>query len=350
MRILVSLSLALFFAAGCKPKNAPPAPTETKAQDAKYSVDVLALSKLGKSVFEAFITGKISQLEPHTLWGVPEAKLHAGMQHVYVVDARVTRARIQAVPLTNRTAIHTNELKKLENFLANPNQEFERMKDSLGKEMASLRRQHESVFLDHSGADDLDWGNPDPSIVVRPGIHLATPLPEGAVDILFAHSGQSYQLKLNHCVKLPKHGWVLGADLEFVDLQAQAAAEKEWSGDFPAAQVRATDEKKKLLLNFSGSDWSSPCITFRKKILISEIFMNYAKNRYVLINIDFPRNRPQADNQRLANQILAQKYHVQNFPTVLILESNGTEIQRVSDFNGTNPEQFVQLLSKTSNK
>ena len=78
--------------------------------------------------------------------------------------------------------------------------------------------------------------------------------------------------------------------------------------------------------------------------------MNYAKNRYVLINIDFPRNRPQADNQRLANQILAQKYHVQNFPTVLILESNGTEIQRVSDFNGTNPEQFVQLLSKTSNK
>ena len=350
MRILVVLGLALIFAAGCKPKNTPPTPTGTKPQGTKPSAEVLALSKLGKSVFEAFIAGKISQLEPHALWGVPAAKLHAGLQHVYVVDARVTRARIQAVPLTNRTAIHTNELKKLENFLANPNKEFERMKDSLAKEMASLRHQHESVFLDHSGADSLDWGNPDPSIMVRPGIHLATPLPEGAVDILFAHGDQSYQLKLNNCVKLPKHGWVLGADLEFVDLQAQADAEKEWSEDFPAAQVRAIDEKKKLLVNFSGSDWSSPCITFRRKILNSDIFMDYAKNRYVLISVDFPRNRPQADNQRLANQILSRKYHVQNFPTVLILESNGTEIQRVSDYNGTNPTQFVQLLSKISKK
>ena len=61
---------------------------------------------------------------------------------------------------------------------------------------------------------------------MRPGINLATPLPEGAADVLFSCAGRSYQLKLNNCVKLPGHGWVLGADIELIDLAAQAEAEK----------------------------------------------------------------------------------------------------------------------------
>ena len=248
MRDLVVLGLVLVFVTSCKPRSAPPS-VASKPEDTKPSTDVLSLSRLGKSVFEACITGEISQLEPYALWGVPKETLHASMQHVYIVDARVTRARIQAVPLTNRTAIHTNELRKLKQFLAAPQKEFEGMKGSLNKQMTDLRRQHESVFLNHSGADSPTWGSLTPSIVVRPGIHFATPLPEGAVDILFTHGGQSYQLKLNNCVKLPERGWVLGADLEFVDLHAQANAEKEWSEDFPAAQVRANDEKKQLLVN-----------------------------------------------------------------------------------------------------
>ena len=32
---------------------------------------------------------------------------------------------------------------------------------------------------------------------------MATPLPEGAADVLFSCAGRSYQLKLNNCVKLP---------------------------------------------------------------------------------------------------------------------------------------------------
>lgn len=344
MRNLVSLGLVLISITGCKPQKSPP-PTKPELEGAKPSSDVQALSTLGKSVFDAFITGEISHLKPYTLWGVPPKKLYAGMRHVYVVDARVTLARIQAVPLTNRTVAHTNELQKLKSFLANPNKEFERMKDALNNQMASLRRQHEAVFRRYSGNEGPDWGKPAPSIVVRPSIHLATPLPEAAVDVLFAYDGQSYQLQLNNCVKLPKHGWVLGADLEFVDLQAQANAEKEWSEDFPAAQVRAGDENKQLLVNFTGSDWSAASISFHKKILNSNTFMNYATNRYVLLRVDFPRNRPQSVNQRLANQILARKYNVKDFPAILILESNGTEIQRVSDYNGTDPAQFIRILS-----
>ena len=348
MRIVLVLGLACIFISSCKPKAAPESPTKIKAATPP-TPDVQDLSHLGKAVFEAFISGDMDRLQPHALWGVPEPKLFAGMEHVYVVDARVTRARIQAIPTTNRTTLHTNQLKKLEAFLANPTREFEPMKTALQTEMSTLRRQHESVL--RSGNDNkTKWGNPVASVVVRPGIHLATPLPEGAVDILFSKNNRSYQLKLNNCVKLPEHGWVLGADLEFVDLAQQAAAEKAWIEDFPAAQVRASDEKKQLLVNFTGSDWSPPCITLHQKVLSTKDFLDFVEARYVLVTVDFPRNRPQADNQKQANQILSREYNVQIFPTVLILEANGTEIQRVSDYNGTNPARFIQALEKTPKK
>ena len=349
MRIVLVLGLACIFVSSCKPKAAPASPTKIKAAAPPHTPNVQDLAHLGKAVFEAFISGDIDRLQPHALWGVPEPKLFAGMQHVYVVDARVTRARIQAIATTNRTAIHTNQLKKLEAFLSNPTREFEPMKTALQTEMSTLRRQHESVF--RSGNDNkTKWGNPVASVVVRPGIHLATPLPEGAVDILFSKNNRSYQLKLNNCVKLPEHGWVLGADLEFVDFAQQAADEKAWSEDFPAAQVRASDEKKQLLVNFTGSDWSPPCITLHQKVLSTKTFLDFVEARYVLVTVDFPRNRPQADNQKQANQILSREYNVQIFPTVLILEANGTEIQRVSDYNGTNPARFIQDLEKTPKK
>ena len=54
------------------------------------------------------------------------------MKQVYIVDARISAARIKAVPATNhRTVVHTNTLEKLELFLAEPDRQFEPMKPGL---------------------------------------------------------------------------------------------------------------------------------------------------------------------------------------------------------------------------
>ena len=174
---------------------------------------------------------------------------------------------------------------------------------------------------------------------------MATPLPEGAADVLFSCAGRSYQLKLNNCVKLPGHGWVLGADIELIDLAAQAEAEKAWTEDFPAAQLRATEQKKRLFVDFTGSDWCPPCIALHDKVLTQPEFLQHAKEHFVLVKVDFPRNKPQADPQREANQILARAYRVQSFPTVLVLEANGTEVQRLNGYNGASPADFIKSLT-----
>ncbi|MDG2213791.1 MAG: hypothetical protein P8M70_08175, partial [Verrucomicrobiota bacterium] len=91
-------------------------------------------------------------------------------------------------------------------------------------------------------------------------------------------------------------------------------------------------------------------IALHRKVLRTKSFLDFAEGRYVLVTVDFPRNRPQANNQRHANQILSREYDVQSFPTVLILEANGTEVHRVSDYNGTPPFQFIQSLKKNPKK
>ena len=337
---------------GCKPK-AQPTPSQPKPlvkADPQAEAEA-AIRELARQVHVAFLSGDPAKLAPLALWGLPEETLHAGMKQVYIVDARISAARIKAVPATNRTVVHTNTLEKLELFLAEPDRQFEPMKPGLTEGVQEFKKQNTTLLTQATAGDAPDWTQSTaPSIVVRPGINMATPLPEGAADVLFSCAGRSYQLKLNNCVKLPGHGWVLGADIELIDLAAQAKAEKSWTEDFPAAQLRATEQKKRLFVDFTGSDWCPPCIALHKKVLTQAEFLQHAKDRYVLVKVDFPRNKPQADPQREANQILARAYRVQSFPTVLVLEANGTEVQRLNGYNGSSPAVFIKSLTPTKPK
>ena len=337
---------------GCKPK-AQPTPSQPKPlvkADPQAEAEA-AIRELARQVHVAFLSGDPAKLAPLALWGLPEETLHAGMKQVYIVDARISAARIKAVPATNRTVVHTNTLEKLELFLAEPDRQFEPMKPGLTEGVQEFKKQNTTLLTQAAAGDAPDWTQSTaPSIVVRPGINMATPLPEGAADVLFSCAGRSYQLKLNNCVKLPGHGWVLGADIELIDLAAQAEAEKAWTEDFPAAQLRATEQKKRLFVDFTGSDWCPPCIALHDKVLTQPEFLQHAKEHFVLVKVDFPRNKPQADPQREANQILARAYRVQSFPTVLVLEANGTEVQRLNGYNGSSPADFIKSLTPTKPK
>ena len=332
---------------GCKPKAQPstsqPKPMEKSDPQAEAET---AIRELAGQVHAAFLSGDPAKLAPLALWGLPKETLHAGMKQVYIVDARISAARIKAVPATNRTAVHTNTLEKLELFLAEPDRQFEPMKAGLIEGVQEFKQQNTTLLKLAATENARDWTQATaPSIVVRPGVNLATPLPEGAADVLFSCAGRSYQLKLNNCVKVPGHGWVLGADIELIDLAAQAEAEKAWTEDFPAAQLRATEQKKRLFVDFTGSDWCPTCIALHKKVLTQPEFLQHAEDRYVLVKVDFPRNKPQADPQREANQILAHAYRVQSFPTVLVLEANGTEVHRLNEYDGANPADFIKSLT-----
>ena len=102
-----------------------------------------------------------------------------------------------------------------------------------------------------------------------------------------------------------------------------------WMTDFEKAKKKAMSENKTLLLDFSGSDWCSWCIKLDEEVFQKDIWKAYAKEHLVQVLIDFPREKSkQSEVLQRQNNELAKQYAVRGFPTVLLLNQEGTLIEK----------------------
>ncbi len=102
--------------------------------------------------------------------------------------------------------------------------------------------------------------------------------------------------------------------------------EPKWGNDFDKAKIESLENKKLILLYFSGSDWCGPCIKLKKDVLETEEFIDFASNKLVLVRADFPRmKKNQLDKvQTEKNEKLAEKYNNKGkFPLTVLLDSSG---------------------------
>ena len=106
------------------------------------------------------------------------------------------------------------------------------------------------------------------------------------------------------------------------------AASGLWMTDFEAAQKKAAAENKAMLVDFTGSDWCGWCIKLDDEVFSEEAFQDYAAESLVLVEIDFPRSKPQTDELKAQNKALAEKFGIQGFPTILIFTPNGDLIEK----------------------
>ena len=64
----------------------------------------------------------------------------------------------------------------------------------------------------------------------------------------------------------------------------------EWMTDLEAAKAKAAAENKAVLVDFTGSDWCGWCIRLRKQVLDTPAFEAYARDKFVLMEVDVPQN------------------------------------------------------------
>lgn len=125
------------------------------------------------------------------------------------------------------------------------------------------------------------------------------------------------------------------------------AGEGEWLTDFAKAQEKAKSEKKMVLVDFTGSDWCPPCKALHANVLTSEEFKTFAKDNLVLVEIDFPRSKPQSDQQKKANKELAKKYEVSGYPTVIVFDAQGKQLSKKVGYDkSTTAKDYVAELKK----
>ncbi len=126
-------------------------------------------------------------------------------------------------------------------------------------------------------------------------------------------------------------------------LQA-AAAESTWTTDFPAAQALAKKENKLVVMNFTGSDWCSWCKKLHKEVFGTKEFGTYAKEKLVLVEVDFPNAKKQTDALKKANNALQEKYKAEGFPTIVVLNGEGKVVWRQVGYMPGGPEAWISKL------
>jgi protein disulfide-isomerase len=129
-----------------------------------------------------------------------------------------------------------------------------------------------------------------------------------------------------------------------------SAAELSWMTDFLEAKRKARDEKKMLLLDFTGSDWCGWCIRLNKEVFHTKEFADYAKDNLVLVEVDFPRRKQLAETQQKANQKLAEKHRVSGFPTIVVLDGEGKELWTQRGYMGGGQKAWIAKLDELKKK
>ncbi len=120
----------------------------------------------------------------------------------------------------------------------------------------------------------------------------------------------------------------------------------EWSTDLPKALVQAKAEKKLVLMDFTGSDWCPPCKALHKQVLSTTEFTDYAKTNLVLVLVDFPNSKPQTDELKAANKALADKFSIEGFPTIIVLNGEGNVLSKDVGYSGEKTKEFIAKIEK----
>lgn len=121
--------------------------------------------------------------------------------------------------------------------------------------------------------------------------------------------------------------------------------EAEWTTDAPAAQAKAKAEKKLVMMDFTGSDWCGWCIKLHKEVFSQPEFVEYAKDNLVLVEVDFPNKKKQSAQLKKANKALFDKYKIEGYPTIIVLNGEGEKVGELGYMEG-GPKAFIAALKK----
>ena len=124
-----------------------------------------------------------------------------------------------------------------------------------------------------------------------------------------------------------------------------------WMTSVKKAMAESKKTGKPVLADFTGSDWCPPCMAQNKEIFSNQKFLNWAKSNVVLLMLDFPRSKSISPAIKKQNAMMAKKYGLRSYPTVILMGVDGKEIQRKGGYRrGTKPAAWIATIEKNVKK
>jgi thioredoxin-related protein len=118
-----------------------------------------------------------------------------------------------------------------------------------------------------------------------------------------------------------------------------------WLTDFEAAKKAAAEGKQDMLLDFTGTDWCSWCIKLREEVFDKEAFQAGTKDKYVLVELDFPRKKELDEKLKAQNESLREKFQVEGYPSIFLCDATGKPFAKTGYQQG-GPEAYLKHLEE----
>ena len=123
------------------------------------------------------------------------------------------------------------------------------------------------------------------------------------------------------------------------------AAKDGWLDDLEKAKAQAKAENKRILLDFTGSDWCGWCKKLDAEVFSQQEFKDYAAKKLVLVEVDFPHGFKLPDATKKQNDALSKKYQIQGYPTIVVTSPSGIKKGQLGYMEG-GPKAFIKALEK----
>ena len=134
------------------------------------------------------------------------------------------------------------------------------------------------------------------------------------------------------------------------DMTRPPGSQLAWHDAFTDVLGMARNDKKLVLVAFTGSDWDSWSIKFEQEVLSTDRFAGYADQKLELARIDFLHNSPQSEQLQQANETIRKQYNVDRFPTYILLTGEGRELGRQIGYREGGPDAFISELEEMSKR
>lgn len=134
--------------------------------------------------------------------------------------------------------------------------------------------------------------------------------------------------------------------LLLVSIATSGLVAAEWETDYAKALEKARSGNKRVLLDFTGSDWCGPCIELRKRVFSRPDFGSYADKNLVLVEIDFPQRKQQSAALKAQNEKLSKQYGIdeKGFPTIVVLDPAGKVAREFTGYDGATTADFIAWI------
>ena len=123
------------------------------------------------------------------------------------------------------------------------------------------------------------------------------------------------------------------------------AAKEGWLDDLEKAKEQAKTGGKRILLDFTGSDWCGWCKKLDAEVFSQQEFKDYATKHLVLVEVDFPHGFKLPDATKKQNEALAKKYQINGYPTIIVTSASGNRKGQLGYMEG-GPKAFIKALEK----